>query len=173
MPNLITLTGFAEFEAKLQNIPKKLQNELGQVAKFAADTWEQLAKKDAPVDQGRLRNEIKAVKLSNIAAEVVVNSEQAPWIEWGTRSRVRVPAELVAYASQFKGKGSTLKGKGTAKEMIFAWCKRKGIDKKAWYSIYRSIMINGIRPHPFFFIQRPKVEKQFTQDVRDILTSLD
>lgn len=157
----------------MKNLPAVLQKRVGETVKFAAGTWEQGAKNDAPTDQGRLRNEIKSVKNSEASYSVVANSEQAPWVEWGTKSRVKVPAELQAYAAQFRGRGSTLKGKGSAKEMIFAWCKRKGIPPEAWFPIYRSIMVNGIKPQPFFFIQRPKVEKQFIADLKQVLNKLD
>lgn len=173
MPNAISISGFTEFAGKLHKLPQVLQDRSGETVKFAAATWEQGAEQAAPVDQGRLKGEIKVVRNSALSYSIVVNSEQAPWIEWGTKSKVRVPGELAAYASQFKGRGSTLKGKGTAKEMIFAWCKRKGIPPEAWYPIYRSIMANGINPQPFFFIQRPRVEKQFLQDLRQVLNKLD
>lgn len=169
MANLINLSGFKEFEDKLKALPDRVQKLTGEIAGFAAATWEQGAKRDAPTDQGRLKNEIKAVKRDAVTFEVVCNSEQAPWMEWGTKSRVKVPADLQAYAAQFKGKGT---GKD-ARRHIFEWCKRKGIEERLWYIIYVSIMRTGVRPHPFFFIQRPKAEKQFINDLKDILSTLD
>jgi hypothetical protein len=61
---------------------------------------------------------------------------------------VSVPADQQEYAAQFKGSGlSSL----SAKEAVFAWCKRKGIPKKAWYAVYLKVMRVGTSPHPFFF----------------------
>lgn len=155
----------------MRNLTPRFNKLADEVIGFAGGTWEQKAKQAAPKDQGRLVNEIRSVKRAQLKHEVVVNSEQAPWMEWGTKRRVRVPSDLTAYAATFKGKYT--KGKVSAKKAIFEWCKRKGIDKKAWYSIYRSIMVNGVKPHPFFFIQRPAVQKQLLQDLRDVLTALD
>lgn len=173
MPNNISISGFNELAAKLKKLPANMERQVTDVVRFAATTWEQGAKTAAPVDQGRLKNEIRSVKKNASTYQVVVNSEQAAWIEWGTKSRARVPAELASYAAQFRGRGSTLQGKGTPMQMIFEWCRRKGLPKEAWYPIYRSIMATGINPHPFFFIQRPRVEKQFIDDLRQVIKTID
>jgi Bacteriophage HK97-gp10, putative tail-component len=169
LPNAITISGFSEFAGKLKKLPESLQRQVDQVAGFAAATWEQGAKTDAPTDQGRLKNDISSAKIKLGNWQVTVNAEYAPYIEWGTKTRVKVPAGLSVYAAQFKGAGD---GK-EPKKFIYEWCKRKGIDPKLRYIIYRSIMINGVNPHPFFFIQRPKVERQFIADLRQVLTKLD
>lgn len=103
MPNTIVLTGFKEFEGKLANLPEKIRKEVGAEIYFAGKEWESLAKQSAPVDKGRLRNEIRAVKVSDIQVDVVVNIEYAPYVEWGTGGKVSVPADLKEYALQFKG----------------------------------------------------------------------
>lgn len=166
--NTITLSGFKEFQDKLKNMNGILTREVDGVVKDAANVWEQRSKQDAPVDQGRLRNEIKSVHVKSMESQVVANAEHAPWVEWGTKTKVRVPAEIAQYAATFRGAG---KGTGKAKEMIYAWMNRVGIPKERQWFIFISIIVKGINPHPFFFIQRPIVEKQFIGDIKDILNT--
>lgn len=165
MPNQVTISGFKEFADKAKRMPKELEGEFDAVTELAADTWEQLAKRDAPTDVGFLKNGISHTKPAIMARDVVSASEYSAYMEFGTKLKVRVPAELSAYAAQFKGPGT---GKDP-KKFIFAWAKRKGIDPEAWYPIYLSIMRTGVNPHPFFFVQKPIVEKQFITDLKQIL----
>ena len=178
MSNKIVLTGFKEFENKLDNLPKVLVNEINGEVKEAAEHWAFLAKQDAPVDVGFLvggigtkfntKNENGA--LLGVSWSVESNSEYSAPMEWGTKRRARVPAELQSYANQFRGKGGD--GQGFYDE-ILAWVKRKGIgalttksgniskrldstiaQEQAAFAIYLSIIRHGVRPHPFFFIQQ-------------------
>jgi HK97 gp10 family phage protein len=118
---------------------------------------------DAPVNMGDLRAAI-TVRRGNkeLFREVVAQTVYAPFVEFGTMSYVDVPPELEEYAQQFRGQG---KGENSAWSMISAWCERKGIDKKAWYPIYLSVMRNGIHPHPFMW---PNVINQKPQLINDL-----
>ena len=168
MPTTITLNGWKEFETKLKTMPETLQKEIGGEVEDAARLWAAGAKNDAPVDQGFLRGLITSAKIGPMMAEATSPADYSAYIEWGTRSRVRVPSDLQAYALQFKSAGA---GGVNPKFFIYAWCKRKGIPEKAWYPIFISIMVRGIRPHPFFFIQVPVVEKQLINNVKNILNT--
>lgn len=139
----------------------------GSVVLDAAKTWEERAKLAAPHDQGRLRSEIRGDKTGPMRAEVVSPVDYSPYIEWGTKTRVSVPAELQAYAQQFRTKGS-----GDAKRMIYAWLARVGVPKDRQWIVFISIITKGIHPHPFFFVQKPIVEKQFLGDLRLILSDI-
>lgn len=163
----VNLLGFEQFAAKIKALPKVLLAEVNNEIKDAGRSWEQGAKRMAPKDQGRLYGEIHATSTRPLTTEIVVNIDYAPYVEWGTKSKVRVPSDIADYAAQFKGKGTA----GSARKFIYAWCKRKGIPEEAWFAIYRSIMINGIRPHPFFFVQRPRVEKELIQHIKTILNT--
>lgn len=169
MANGVTIRGFKEFQAKLAKLPKHLLEEVDAVVEDAAGLWEQRAKQDAPTDQGRLRQSISWKAIKTGQWEIVSPVEYSAWVEWGTKTRVRVPPELSAYAAQFKGGGS---GKD-AKKMIYEWCRRKGIPENLWYVIYRSIMIKGVYPHPYFFVQAPFVEKQLFADLKRIVENYD
>lgn len=163
----IRFKGFDEYIAVLRNAPQTVRKDADFFLMDAANTWEEFAKKSAPKDQGKLAGGI-VTKPTKGGYDVVVNSEYAPYQEWGTKTRVRVPSELQQYASQFKGK----KGGGQAKRAIFDWCKRVGIPPERWFLVYRSIMRYGVHPHPFFFIHKQKVEAQLLADLQQLVESL-
>ena len=55
-------------------------------------------------DQGGLVSSIRS-RVSGKNGEVKVGVNYGPFVEFGTGSKVKVPAELREYAMQFKGKG--------------------------------------------------------------------
>lgn len=166
MPNSINLSGFKEFGDKLNRLPNQLSGEVDEVVGLAAAEWELRAEQDAPVDQGHLRGQITHKKNSQMNWEVVSPVEYSAYLEWGTRTRVNVPADLQAYASQFRSTGQS-----GAKKMIYAWMDRVGIPKDKQWFVFISIMVKGIHPHPFFFKQGPLVEQQLVRDITDILNT--
>lgn len=168
MPNQVTLKGFDEFQRKLKALPPQLKKQAGALVYDAAQLWEEKAKLDAPKDQGRLVGMIRAKKVAEMTSETVSAADYSAYIEWGTKSRVRVPAELASYAQQWKG----VTAPGGAKA-IYEWCMRVGIPQNAWVFVYLSIMRNGIYAHPFFFKQMPFVQKQLVSDIEFMLNTLD
>lgn len=168
MPNNIILSGFKEFEQKLKNLPSVVQKEVDLEVKDAGVNWEQRAKRDAPADQGRLRGAILSASRGLMKVEIVANVSYAAYVEWGTKTKVKVPADIAGYASQFRGGGA---GGGNAKEMIFAWMKRVGIPPERQWFVFISIVTKGISPHPFFFIQRAIVEKELFSAINSILNT--
>lgn len=162
----VTLTGFKEFEAKLKRLPATLLQEVDGVTEDAAQNWAGRAIQAAPVDQGRIRQGISTNKVKAADYEVVSNADYSAFVEWGTKTKVRVPAGLSAYAAEFRGGN----GATDPKKFIYDWCKRKGIDPKLWFVIYRSIMVKGITPQPFFFPQMPIVRQEWIADIKTILS---
>lgn len=57
-----------------------------------------------PVDTGILKNSI-VVQNEKLSGKVIVNAKYAPYVEFGTGTRVDVPEGLNDYAIKFKGKG--------------------------------------------------------------------
>lgn len=167
MPNVVTLTGFKEFEAKLKKMPDILKSEVSGEVRSAAEEWALLAKQAAPKDLGFLAGQIDAKHGNDkeMFSEVVSNANYSAYMEWGTKSKVSVPADLQAYAAQFKGGG----GKGLTKELIYAWAKRVGIPEQYWWPVFISIVRKGVKPHPFFFIQKPIIEKILFAGVKKIV----
>jgi hypothetical protein len=168
MPANITLSGFKEFADKCNNLPAQLAEEIDGEVEDAARLWESGAINDAPVDQGFLKAGITKDKTDNGEWNITSNAEYSAFIEWGTKTRVNVPAELQAYAVTFRGGGS--RG-GNAKILIYAWMDRVGVPKQFQFITFISIITKGIHPHPFFFIQEPIVEQQLLTNVRNILNT--
>jgi HK97 gp10 family phage protein len=94
---------------KLDNLrafdKKTLSDEIGKTALEIS----RLAKQNAPVDTGTLKQSIRAEKKGK-TAEVVAGAKYAPYVEFGTGSQVDLSDMLElgipeSYAAQFKGKG--------------------------------------------------------------------
>jgi hypothetical protein len=119
--------------------------------------------------------------------ELISNVYYAPYIEFVTRSKVKVPAELNDYASQFRGKK-----RGDYYDFLNAildWVKRKGIaarysvkTRKALNSkadkerlintaqmIANSILRNGISPRPYFFPPYLRKRKELLSRVNAVI----
>lgn len=164
----VTLTGWKEFEKKARELPSVLFSEIGGEVEDAGRLWASLAKRDAPKDVGFLAGQISSRRTGEMTAEATSEANYSAYIEWGTKTRVRVPSDLQAYAQQFKAQGA---GAGNAKKMIFAWMERVGVPKERQWITFLSIIIKGIRPHPFFFIQMPVVQAQLDKNVQTILNT--
>lgn len=107
----VEIKGLRELVAKFDKMPKELQLETHRIVFDGARYWESKAKADTRriKDKGTLGQGISVKDLSDgrnkIAAEIVSNAEYSAYIEWGTITKVSVPAELGEYAMMFKGKG--------------------------------------------------------------------
>jgi len=157
--------GLGDVLKALKKKSEDVQQQTGFELQEAANNIQNGAISDAPRDQGLLINEISIKEEDRLNYDVVSPSEHSPFVEFGTKSKVKVPAELQQYAAQFRNQKSS----GDAKKMIYDWCKRKGIDEEAWYPIYRSIMVNGINPQPFFFKQLDKEGPELLKRLKRLL----
>lgn len=149
---IISVTGLSELLSQATRFPKEVQEEIEAEVYDSVSRINAMQRRKAPKDQGGLVRGIgySTRRAQNVAYyEVYSNAEQSGYMEFGTRYRVRVPSNLQGIAQAMKGKGISTKLK--AKEAIYAWCKRKGIEERAWYPIFIAIMTVGIIPHPFFF----------------------
>lgn len=171
MANNIHLEGYATYQQLLRAAGDVVNREAKMYVYDAALSLEEKAKISAPTDQGRLRNSIRTSPVSG-GYEVIVDSAQGPWMEWGTKSRTQIPSELTAYAAQFKGVGQSGTKKGVAKKAIYDWARRKGIPPERWYIIYLSVMQFGVHPQPFFFKHMPMVRNQLLNDLKALVNSL-
>lgn len=165
----IKAKGLAETLANIKALPKTLQRKIEAEVGLAAKQMVRNAKRDAPVDQSILRSEITEFKFRELTWKVVSQAAHSGYVEFGTKSRVQIPAGLEEEAAKIKAQKS--QSSLGAKEAIFLWCKRHGIEQKAWYPIYISIMAKGIHPRPFFFKQiaviEPILVKQITAIVNE------
>ena len=136
-----------------------------------------LAKQNAPVNEGKLRQSIQAeyANENNIVASVGVAVNYAAYLEFGTRSYAgayvsSLPNDWQTYAASFKGKGG-----GTFDEMllnIMDWVRSKQLsgtysvktqrrtgalgardfeDAEVAYPIALAIIRKGIKAQPYLY----------------------
>ena len=101
----INIAGVKELQARLNSVSKEVHKEVLGEIKDAAQKWVALSKRDAPIDLGKLRQNITADISPSWGASVISNANYSPYIEWRTITKVDVPGELADYAIQFKGRG--------------------------------------------------------------------
>lgn len=185
----VTVTGFNKvqhtFNTGARNVREIVDQELTSMAK----EWVAGAKRDAPVDQGTLKNSISYAKTgSNV--EIFSNSFYSAFMEFGTKGKYRPIPGTEQIAAQFKGiKGGDLQ---QMLRMIIKWVHRKGItgtysvktkkrtgskgaqsseDLSAAWPIVMSILKHGVSPHPYFFKQQDVVWPQMVSRVKKRIES--
>lgn len=189
----VKVNGLKAVEAKLKAIPANLKGKANQILQNNVLEMAQRAKRDVPVDFGRLKGSITASKgksTDQLSWSLVAQAAYAPYIEFGTKGRYKpIPG---IDPSEFRGTGGKEGGKGFY-DSILEWVKRKGIsgtysvktrrrqgskidqqieDEQVAFAIYLSIIRHGVKPHPFFFkqapIQEPKINADFLQLVKEV-----
>lgn len=183
----LTISGLQETLAKLD--PKKYEQKIQQSFDNFGLRTETDAKLNAPVDEGRLRNAIYSKSLP-VAAEIGCAVDYAAYLEFGTRKFAAeyvasLPATWQELAGTFKGGGG-----GSFEEFVRVlteWVIRKGFaaeitasgnksksassvaaQHQAAYLIVRSILIKGIRPHPFLYLAVTKNMDRLLIDLKNI-----
>jgi HK97 gp10 family phage protein len=127
------------------------------------------AKKLAPKNFGKLAQSISVKKEKDSLYSVRVNEFYGAYMEFGTGTKVQVPAEFANMAKEFKGQK-----KGTFKEGLEAikvWCRAKGIDEKAAYPIFAKILGAGIEPRPFLYPAYIQGKKKYLENLTKLLKS--
>ena len=146
------IKGFDKLQSKISKLPKDLQDEVvGEIQAWGYDVnreQQSLISEYKIVDNGALRQNTKAVP-DNSGVILISNVYYAPFVEFGTGAKVKVPAELNEYASQFRGKS-----KGDFKDFVEkmkVWLKRKGGNPKFAFIAALNIIKNGQEARPYFF----------------------
>ena len=140
-----------EYEKNLANALKK-----------GALDIESTAKQNVTTNTGRLKTSIVAKHDPvNISSEVVAGAKYAPYVEFGTKGRIKIPAEYASFASQFQGQES-----GNFRKLVEAignWARERRIEEEAVFPIALSIAKNGVKAQPFLLPayeqERPKIIK--------------
>jgi hypothetical protein len=101
----IEIQGLKQVQKFFGELPRHVIVETDAEMADAANTMVNRAVADVPVDTGRLRNAITFKRIKELVYEVVAATDYAAFVEFGTITLVKAPAEYAAYAMQFKGRG--------------------------------------------------------------------
>lgn len=187
----ISIKGFDKAIHDIEKIAKDAGNKVDVAMVDFGTKVEGDAKRDAPADEGKLRNSINAVyKRQSKQLTITVAADYAAYMEFGTRKFAAkyvatLPPDWKTYAATFKGKGGGSMDQFI--QAIMAWVRRKGIggdttasgatsssrsslDKmqQAAYWIALNILQNGIKPKPFLYPAIKKYTPELTKDIQKI-----
>jgi HK97 gp10 family phage protein len=191
----VKITGISSIEKQFTAAAEKIKDTVEQEMQAAAQDWVAGAVRDAPVDQGALKQSISYKKTGTqtgsgtlISFEIVAQRFYAPFVEFGTKGKYLPIPGTEKIAAEFKGyKGGDFM---QLLRMILRWVKRKGItgtysvktrrrtgskinqfaeDYSAAWPIALSILKNGISPHPYFFKQQEIVWPAMIKRIQRVL----
>lgn len=115
-----------------------------------------------------LRGSIKTQKDQEMKRIVVADTHYAPYVEFGTKTKVDIPAGLEEYAKQFKG-GESKGGFKEAEDSIKRWGRFKGVPEENLDFLVLNIMKNGIKAQPFLF---PAFNRLYPQLIKELKKEL-
>jgi HK97 gp10 family phage protein len=186
--------GLQKVLSLFNQLPHTVQRELKNELRITAAEMRDGAKMDAPKDESRLQGAI-TLKEKGLRFEVVNQSFYAGYLEFGTKTKVKVPPGLEQVASQLRGpSGISDVDPLTA---ITAWVRRKGLaatfstnsrevatragrrmrrtkaegerERSVAWLIWRHIKKYGIRAQPYFFKQMTAAEPKLRQRIAALI----
>ena len=138
-------------------ISEGVLDELENMAFEMSERAENILVANGTNDMGVLHSSLQVIRNDGLNRVEFLNTAfHAPFIEFGTKTRVQVPPEWAAYASQFKGlkRGNV----DQFKVNILEWMKRKGITPRSGQTIEQAadaivdhILRYGLVAHPFMY----------------------
>lgn len=172
-------------------MPKKLIDGLDKVMEKGARDIQRIGNQKKPTDTGFMQITVDSKPLDK---NIAVTGNYGAFVEFGTGKYAAqyvatLPQDWQTYAAQFKG----LSDGGTFHDLllkILEWVKRQGIagvysvksqrrvgnanqksaeDYEAAYFIARSIIINGVHPHPFLYPAFEQVLPQLQADIQKVI----
>lgn len=188
----VNLVGFKQLETKLKNLPASLSKQIDAEIGDSVMEMEELAVRDAPVDQGILRSEISHKRESELNWSLISQAFHSPFIEFGTKGNYTPIPGTEEIAAKFKG----LKSEGGLDQFLLSlidWVNRKNIagtysvktkrrtgsksqrfleNYDVAFRIMLSILKKGIKPHPFFFKQLNVVRPKLIARLESILSKV-
>ena len=166
----VMIKGLASTIAELRAYGKDIDKIINAETQAIAFQIEADAKKLAPKNFGKLAQSISHAKVKPALYKVTVNELYGAYMEFGTGSKVNVPAEFADMAATFKGKKQGTFKQGL--EAIKVWCKSKGIPEEVAYPIFAKILGAGINPQPFLYPAWVKGKKDYQNNLERLLKSL-
>lgn len=167
MAKTVEIQGLDKLISKISKMPQKLIDEVDEIIADEIGVMETSAKRNAPKNVGFLVNGIGTRRNGEMDYDYFSAADYSVYVEFGTRLHaLPIPAELQKFAN------NTAKNSGKAKQMIYEWCRQKGIDPKLWWPIYVKLMTEGMEPHPFFFepfyVGRAKIINMVKKAITDL-----
>ena len=172
MASGITITGLDKILNSLKDAEQDIIQEVDFELRESVIEMDQIAKNLAPVNNGDLRKMISFVAKGKLDYEFVSMAYYSAYVEFGTKTYIKVPSGLESYAAQFRGKG---KGTLSLFEAIKKWLRKKEgltgkeLDRQARWVAY-IIAKNGIKPQPFFFPAYFRVRPQLLKRLKQIVS---
>jgi len=192
----LKLDGVQDTLNKLKNVNNKITREIDDELLSAANKIRSDAEKLAPKNFRELVNSINFEKVGLMQYSIFADAYHAPYIEFGTKKKTKVPADMSAVATAVKGRPK----RGTFAEMvdnIQDWIKRKGIaatqvrqvgtgkrkgqfkksgslaqaiyERQLAFLIARKIYLTGINPQPFLYPAFMKNKSKLITRIQEIL----
>ena len=172
----VTIKGLSSTVSELRKLGEKAEKLINAETQSTAFNIEEDAKKRAPKNFGKLAQSISTSQpisdrnKSIISRVITVNELYGAYMEFGTGTKVSVPAEFADMAATFKGKKQGTFKQGL--EAIKVWCKAKGMPEEAAYPIFAKILGAGINPQPFLYPAYIKGKKDYQNNLERLLKSL-
>ena len=163
----VTIKGVASTIAELRAFGEKAEKLIDAETQAIAIQIEADAKKLAPKNFGKLAQSISRLKVKPALYKVTVNELYGAYMEFGTGSKVNVPAEFADMANTFKGKKQGTFKQGL--EAIKVWCRSRGIPEEAAYPIFAKILGAGVNPQPFLYPAWTKGKKDYQNNLEKLL----
>lgn len=126
------------------------------------------AKRLAPKNFGKLAQSISKEKIKESQYKISTQEMYAGYMEFGTGTKVSIPAEFKDIAATFKGNKTGTYQQGL--ESIKLWCKAKGIDEKYAWVIFATILGAGVNPQPFLYPAWIKGKKDYLDNLKKLLS---
>lgn len=127
------------------------------------------AKRLAPKNFGKLAQSISKEKIKESQYKISTQEMYAGYMEFGTGTKVSIPAEFKDMAATFKGNKTGTYQQGL--ESIKLWCKAKGIDEKYAWVIFATILGAGVNPQPFLYPAWIKGKKDYLDNLKKLLNN--
>jgi len=164
------IVGVSKVMAELRAKKKGIDKQIDDITQANAIEMAGDATKRAPEAFGKLKQSINYSRVVFLKWKTTVNKEYAGFMEFGTGTKVNVPAEFTDMAATFKGKKQGTFKQGL--EAIKVWCRSRGIPEEAAYPIFAKILGAGINPQPFLYPAYIKGKKDYQNNLERILKSL-
>jgi len=180
----------------LSQIESKVSRQVAREIEAGANSIARDAKRMAPVNFGEVKNSIGVEKITNYKFSIFANAYHAPYIEFGTRGKVKVPTEMQDVAAEIKARPK----RGTWDDFvdnIFDWIQRKKIaatqivqiksgankgrfrkasglqqalyQRQLAFLIAKRIYKNGINPQPFMYPAFVKNRAKIVARIEEII----